>query len=150
MIFVCHASRVLAAQDLFYASLNGLESLPIAARGKRIALVAVRFNGIGIPVSRAHTFNEICTDPITLDRQRVIRISDVDRIDFLKIRSDILGYTRRNRERLEDRNALFSPHHSQAVNVGGSFSRCDSSDRLILEWIVLVAGKTRRSHRLDN
>jgi len=63
MIIVGYASGVLAAQDFFDTSLDGLESSPIAAGGKRIALVAVRFNGIGIPVSQAHTFNEICTDP---------------------------------------------------------------------------------------
>ena len=46
MIFVGYDSGVLAAQDFFDTSLDGLESLPIAAGGKRIALVAVRFNGI--------------------------------------------------------------------------------------------------------
>src|SRR5688572_28205909 len=116
MVFISHISSILAVQNLLNALLDSLECLPITTSGQRVALIAIRFDGVGMPLSRAYTFDELCTDPISFYREGVVGVRHIDRIDLLEIGSDIFGLGGRGRKCLQYRPSHPFPHHPQTID----------------------------------
>jgi hypothetical protein len=71
VILVGDCAWILALEDLLDALFHHLEGLPVAARGHRIVLLAIRSARIRIPGATTHALNECRRDPIAFDRQGV-------------------------------------------------------------------------------
>src|SRR5215467_1059055 len=64
-----------ATNDLRDSLFHALEGLPVAARCKRVAVLAVSLICSGIRCSRAHTLDQLRRDAIALNREGVIGIT---------------------------------------------------------------------------
>ena len=89
MIFVRYGAGVLAGQHLFYALLDELKGLPIAACSHGITLVSVGFDAIGVPGPRANALDQLGTDTVAFYRQGVVGVGDIDRIHLLEVGGNI-------------------------------------------------------------
>src|ERR1035437_3342670 len=71
VILVCDQTGILAPQNPADAFLHNLISLPVTARRHGVALFPVAFMRLGIPYAAADTFNQLSSDAIAFDRQRM-------------------------------------------------------------------------------
>jgi len=103
VILVCDQTGILAPQNPADAFLHNLISLPVTARRHGVALFPVAFVRLGIPYAAADTFNQLSSDAIAFDRQRMIRICDIGVVDALHVCLDIARQPRRFREAVNNR-----------------------------------------------
>ncbi len=66
------------------AFLTALIGLPVAARGKSVAMFAVLFVVIRIPVTTAYALDQLGADAIAFNRQRMIGVGDINVFDMFQ------------------------------------------------------------------
>ena len=122
MIAIGDRARVLVCQNRGNTLADHLEGLEVAARGHRVALLLVLIDVVGIPVSRAHAFDQIGADAIALDRKGMVGVCLVNIVYALEIGFGVIGHSRAFGKVFDDGVAHGLPHQTDAAGIGGPLS----------------------------